>query len=424
MRNKIITTRDWTQWLSERRDAGLTRRLRIADSPQDVLMQVDDRALLTFCSNDYLGLAHHPEIAAAMQEGIARWGVGAGAAHLVNGHFSPHDELERALADWLQVERALLFSTGYMANLAVVGGLMGRGDTVVADRLNHASLVDAAQLSGAKLLRYRHADIADARRQLERATGTRMILTDGVFSMDGDVAPLAALMSLAEEFDAWLVVDDAHGFGVWGEAGRGSLSALGLVSSGVPEYLIQVGTLGKAFGTAGAFVAGAGQPIDVLLQRARSYLFTTAQPPALACATLASLDLVRKGDARRANLMARVLQFRDELDRIGVSQEVDLAAEPMNPPLVQPTRSLSLMPSMTPIQPIWVGDSHRALVLTQRLEQRGILVPAIRPPTVPAGSARLRVTLSASHSPEQVTQLVSALQTSLSQDEHDGYHRA
>jgi len=387
-------------------------------------MQVDDRALLTFCSNDYLGLAHHPEIAAAMQEGIARWGVGAGAAHLVNGHFSPHDELERALADWLQVERALLFSTGYMANLAVVGGLMGRGDTVVADRLNHASLVDAAQLSGAKLLRYRHADIADARRQLERATGTRMILTDGVFSMDGDVAPLAALMSLAEEFDAWLVVDDAHGFGVWGEAGRGSLSALGLVSSGVPEYLIQVGTLGKAFGTAGAFVAGAGQPIDVLLQRARSYLFTTAQPPALACATLASLDLVRKGDARRANLMARVLQFRDELDRIGVSQEVDLAAEPMNPPLVQPTRSLSLMPSMTPIQPIWVGDSHRALVLTQRLEQRGILVPAIRPPTVPAGSARLRVTLSASHSPEQVTQLVSALQTSLSQDEHDGYHRA
>lgn len=424
MRNKIITTRDWTQWLSERRDAGLTRRLRVANSPQDVLMQVDDRALLTFCSNDYLGLAHHPEIAAAMQEGIARWGVGAGAAHLVNGHFSPHDQLERALADWLQVERALLFSTGYMANLAVVGGLMGRGDTVIADRLNHASLVDAAQLSGAKLLRYRHADVADARRQLERATGTRMILTDGVFSMDGDVAPLAALMSLAEEFDAWLVVDDAHGFGVWGEAGRGSLSALGLVSSGVPEYLIQVGTLGKAFGTAGAFVAGAAQPINVLLQRARSYLFTTAQPPALACATLASLDLVRKGDARRANLMARVSQFRDELDRIGVSQEVDLAAEPMNPPLVQPTRSLSLMPSMTPIQPIWVGDSHRALVLAQRLEQRGILVPAIRPPTVPAGSARLRVTLSASHSTEQVTQLVSALQTSLSQDERGGHHGA
>lgn len=384
-------------------------------------MQVDDRALLTFCSNDYLGLAHHPEIAAAMQEGIARWGVGAGAAHLVNGHFSPHDQLECALADWLQVEQALLFSTGYMANLAVVGGLMGRGDTVVADRLNHASLVDAAQLSGAKLLRYRHANIADARRQLERATGTRMILTDGVFSMDGDVAPLAALMSLAEEFDAWLVVDDAHGFGVWGEAGRGSLSALGLVSLGVPEYLIQVGTLGKAFGTAGAFVAGAAQPIDVLLQRARSYLFTTAQPPALACATLASLDLVRKGCVRRANLMARVSQFRDELDRMSVSQVIDLAAEPMNPPFVQPSRSLALMPSMTPIQPIWVGDSHRALVLAQRLEQRGILVPAIRPPTVPAGSARLRVTLSASHSPEQVTQLVSALQTSLSQDELDGH---
>lgn len=424
MRNKIITTRDWTQWLSDRRDAGLTRRLRVADSPQDVLMQVDGRALLTFCSNDYLGLAHHPEIAAAMQEGIARWGVGAGAAHLVNGHFSPHDQLEHALADWLQVERALLFSTGYMANLAVVGGLMGRGDTVVADRLNHASLVDAAQLSGAKLLRYRHADVADARRQLERASGTRMILTDGVFSMDGDVAPLAALMSLAEEFDAWLVVDDAHGFGVWGEAGRGSLSALGLVSSGVPAYLIQVGTLGKAFGTAGAFVAGAAQPIEVLLQRARSYLFTTAQPPALACATLASLDLVRTGDARRANLMARVSQFRSELERIGVPQGVDLAAEPMSSALVQDPHSLALMPSMTPIQPIWVGGSLRALVLAQRLEQRGILVPAIRPPTVPVGSARLRVTLSAGHSSEQVMQLISALQTSLSQDVLSGHHGA
>ncbi|MDA3878712.1 MAG: 8-amino-7-oxononanoate synthase [Halothiobacillus sp.] len=424
MRNKIITTRDWTQWLSDRRDAGLTRRLRVADSPQDVLMQVDGRALLTFCSNDYLGLAHHPEIAVAMQEGIARWGVGAGAAHLVNGHFSPHDQLEHALADWLQVERALLFSTGYMANLAVVGGLMGRGDTVIADRLNHASLVDAAQLSGAKLLRYRHTDVADARRQLERASGTRMILTDGVFSMDGDVAPLAALMSLAEEFDAWLVVDDSHGFGVWGEAGRGSLSALGLVSSGVPAYLIQVGTLGKAFGTAGAFVAGAAQPIEVLLQRARSYLFTTAQPPALACATLASLDLVRAGDARRANLMARVSQFRSELERIGVPKGGGLAAEPMSSPLVQDPHSLTLMPSMTPIQPIWVGDSLRALVLAQRLEQRGILVPAIRPPTVPVGSARLRVTLSAGHSSEQVMQLVSALQTSLSQDVLDGHHGA
>lgn len=402
MRNKIITTRDWTQWLSERREAGLTRSLRVADSPQGVRMQVDGRNLLTFCSNDYLGLANHPDIAIAMQAGIARWGTGAGAAHLVNGHFGPHDQLEHALADWLVVDRTLLFSTGYMANLAVVGGLMARGDTVVADRLNHASLVDAAQLSGAKLLRYRHADMDDARRQLARATGTRMILTDGVFSMDGDVAPLADLMTLAEEFDAWLVVDDAHGFGVWGESGSGSLSALGLRAHGVPEYLLQVGTLGKAFGTAGAFVAGAAQPIDVLLQQARSYLFTTAQPPSLACATLASLDLIRRGDALRANVMARVTQFRDGVARIGMMRQT------ANPAAVAPS-SLALMPSKTPIQPIWVGDSHRALTFARHLELQGILVPAIRPPTVAVGSARLRVTLSASHTQQDVSQLITAL---------------
>ncbi|ANJ67685.1 8-amino-7-oxononanoate synthase [Halothiobacillus diazotrophicus] len=409
MRDKIITTRDWTQWLSEREDAGLTRRLRLADSPQDVRMQVDGRSLLTFCSNDYLGLARHPEVAAAMQAGIARWGVGAGAAHLVNGHFGPHDELERALAEWLRVDRALLFSTGYMANLAVVGGLVGRGDTVIADRLNHASLVDAAQLSGAKLLRYRHGDMADARRQLARASGTRMILTDGVFSMDGDVAPLTELMALAAAYDAWLVVDDAHGFGVWGESGRGSLSASGLVSAGVPEYLIQVGTLGKAFGTAGAFVAGGRQPIEVLLQRARSYLFTTAQPPSLACATLASLNLIRHGDSRRAHLQGLIARLRDDLAGIGLPV---LTSDQMAVPS-SVTADLALMPSTTPIQPLWVGDSQRALALSRALETAGLLVPAIRPPTVPAGSARLRVTLSAAHAAEDVAQLVAAIEENL-----------
>lgn len=349
-------------------------------------MRVDGRELLAFCSNDYLGLANHPDIVTALQIGAARWGVGSGAAHLVNGHFEPHDALEFALAEWLRVDRCLLFSTGYMANLAVVGGLVGRGDTVVADKLNHASLVDAAQLSGATLRRYRHGDIDDARRQLMRATGTRMILTDGVFSMDGDVARLADLMALAEEFDAWLVVDDAHGFGVWGEQGRGSLAELGVIDAGVPEYLVQVGTLGKAFGTAGAFVAGASQPVEVLLQRARSYLFTTAQPPALAVATLASLSIVKSGNDLRANWRARVAALKRDL-----------------PP------GIELMPSDTPIQPILIGDSAEAVKWSARLAESGLWVPAVRPPTVPKGAARLRVTISAAHSTSHVAQLIEAL---------------
>ncbi|OZB56418.1 MAG: 8-amino-7-oxononanoate synthase [Halothiobacillus sp. 14-56-357] len=386
MRIEIITTRDWTQWLDARRAEGLERRLRVGQSPQGVSMRVDGRELLTFCSNDYLGLANHPDIVAALQMGAARWGVGSGAAHLVNGHFEPHDALESALAEWLRVDRSLLFSTGYMANLAVVGGLVGRGDTVVADKLNHASLVDAAQLSGATLRRYRHVDMDDARRQLMRATGTRMLLTDGVFSMDGDVAPLADLMALAEEFDAWLVVDDAHGFGVWGEQGRGSLSELGLIDAGVPEYLVQVGTLGKAFGTAGAFVAGASQPVEVLLQRARSYLFTTAQPPALAVATLASLAIVKSATELRANWRARVAEFKRGL-----------------PP------GIELMPSETPIQPVLVGDSTQAVAWSTRLADAGLWVPAIRPPTVPQGASRLRVTISAAHTPAHIERLTNAL---------------
>ncbi|ACX96886.1 8-amino-7-oxononanoate synthase [Halothiobacillus neapolitanus] len=386
MRIEIITTRDWTQWLDARRADGLERRLRVGQSPQGVSMRVDGRELLAFCSNDYLGLANHPDIVTALQIGAARWGVGSGAAHLVNGHFEPHDALEFALAEWLRVDRCLLFSTGYMANLAVVGGLVGRGDTVVADKLNHASLVDAAQLSGATLRRYRHGDIDDARRQLMRATGTRMILTDGVFSMDGDVARLADLMALAEEFDAWLVVDDAHGFGVWGEQGRGSLAELGVIDAGVPEYLVQVGTLGKAFGTAGAFVAGASQPVEVLLQRARSYLFTTAQPPALAVATLASLSIVKSGNDLRANWRARVAALKRDL-----------------PP------GIELMPSDTPIQPILIGDSAEAVKWSARLAESGLWVPAVRPPTVPKGAARLRVTISAAHSTSHVAQLIEAL---------------
>ncbi|MFW6375012.1 MAG: 8-amino-7-oxononanoate synthase [Guyparkeria sp.] len=380
-----ITKHDWTQWLDERAAAGLTRRLAVAGSPQGPRMRIDGRERLAFCSNDYLGLANDPRLAAAMHAGIDRYGVGAGSAHLINGHFEPHDRLEAELADWLGVDAVRLFSTGYMANLGVVGALMGRGDTVIADRLDHASLIDAVQLSGARLSRYRHNDLTDLEARLERARGERMILTDGVFSMDGDVAPLAELVELAERFDAWLVVDEAHAFGVLGRAGRGSFEAAGIVPG---ERVLRVGTLGKAFGTAGAFVAGAAEPLDVLLQRARTYLFTTAQPPAIAEASRAALAVVRDEPWRRDHLADLVVRFRAGLSGI---------------------QGLEPMPSSTPIQPLVVGDADRALAMAERLAERGLLVPAIRPPTVPAGGSRLRVTFSAAHELSDLHELLSVL---------------
>ncbi|RRQ24584.1 8-amino-7-oxononanoate synthase [Guyparkeria sp. SCN-R1] len=380
-----ITKHDWAQWLGERAAAGLTRRLRVAGSPQGPRMRIDGREYLAFCSNDYLGLANDPRLAEAMREGIDRYGVGAGSAHLINGHFEPHQRLEDELASWLDVDAARLFSTGYMANLGVVGALMGRGDTVIADRLNHASLVDAVQLSGARLSRYRHNDLDDLEARLERARGERMILTDGVFSMDGDVAPLAELVELAERFDAWLVVDEAHAFGVLGAQGRGSFEAAEQVPG---ERVLRVGTLGKAFGTAGAFVAGAAEPLAVLLQRARTYLFTTAQPPAVAEASRAALAIVRDEGWRRDHLAELVRRFRAGVAGI---------------PGLEP------MPSSTPIQPLTVGEADRALAMAERLDSVGLLVPAIRPPTVPVGGSRLRVTLSAAHERADLEELLSAL---------------
>ncbi|MFN2381250.1 MAG: 8-amino-7-oxononanoate synthase [Guyparkeria sp.] len=359
--------------------------MTVADSPQGPHMRIDGCERLAFCSNDYLGLANDPRLAVAMHEGIDRYGVGAGSAHLINGHFEPHERLEAELASWLEVDSVRLFSTGYMANLGVVGALVGRGDTVIADRLNHASLVDAAQLSGASLSRYRHNDLDDLERRLERARGERMVLTDGVFSMDGDIAPLAELVELAERYDAWLVVDEAHAFGVMGDAGRGSFEAAGLVPG---ERVLRVGTLGKAFGTAGAFVAGAAEPLAVLLQRARTYLFTTAQPPALAEASRAALVILREEGWRRDHLVDLVVRFRE-----GVANLEDF----------------ELAPSTTPIQPIQVGEADRALAMAEQLDAMGLLVPAIRPPTVPSGSSRLRVTLSAAHEPAEVDKLLSAL---------------
>lgn len=374
--------------LDLRRSRHLYRSTRIADSPQQPQRHIDGKPLLTFCSNDYLGLANHPDVIHAFQQAANTYGVGSGAAHLVNGHSRPHQQLEEALAAFTGRERALLFSTGYMANLGVVNALLtGRNDLVYADRLNHASLVDGALLSGAKLIRYPHNDTTSLGKRLmaqDAESPTQLILTDGVFSMDGDVAPLAKLASMARHHDAWLMVDDAHGFGVLGNTGVGLVEAAGLNQDDVP---ILMGTLGKALGTAGAFVAGSNDLIEYLMQTARTWIYTTAQPPAVAAATLVSLQLVQTESWRRDHLRTLIQQFRSGAAQLG----------------------LPLMPSDTAIQPIVVGSSEQALAMSRKLEERGILVTAIRPPTVPLETARLRVTLSAAHTPEDVERLLAAL---------------
>jgi len=347
-------------------------------------VQVDGRQLLAFCSNDYLGLANHPQVIEAWRAGAAQWGVGGGASHLVIGHSTPHHQLEEALAEFTGRPRALLFSTGYMANLGAVTALVGQGDSVLEDRLNHASLLDAGLLSGARFSRYLHNDAVSLANRLRKVTGNTLIVTDGVFSMDGDLADLPALCAEARRANAWVMVDDAHGFGPLGATGAGIVEHFGL---GVEDVQVLVGTLGKAFGTAGAFVAGSEELIETLVQFARPYIYTTSQPPALACATLKSLELLRSEHWRREHLNALIQRFREGAQAIG----------------------LELMDSATPIQPILVGDSGRAMQLSQMLRERGLLVTAIRPPTVPAGSARLRVTLSAAHSLEQLELLLEAL---------------
>ncbi len=377
-------TFDLSARLAERRAAHLYRQRPLLQSPQGPLVQVDGRELLAFCSNDYLGLANHPDVVAAMQQGAARWGVGGGASHLVIGHSTPHHELEEALAEFTGRPRALLFSTGYMANLAAVTALVGRGDSVLEDRLNHASLLDAGLLSGARFSRYLHNDVASLVSRLEKTEGNTLVVTDGVFSMDGDLAELPALCAAARARGAWLMVDDAHGFGPLGVTGGGIVEHFGL---GIEDVPVLVGTLGKGFGTAGAFVAGSEELIETLIQFARPYIYTTSQPPAVACATLKSLELLRSEHWRREHLNRLVARFRQGATQIG----------------------LSLMDSPTPIQPILVGDSERALRLSARLRERGLLVGAIRPPTVPAGTARLRVTLTASHSEAQLDRLLDCL---------------
>ncbi|WP_448678857.1 8-amino-7-oxononanoate synthase [Pseudomonas nicosulfuronedens] len=370
--------------LAQRQAEDLYRRRPLLESPQGPEVVMDGQPMLAFCSNDYLGLANHPEVIAAMRAGAERWGVGGGASHLVNGHCGPHHELELALAEFTGRPRALLFSTGYMANLGTVTALVGKGDSVLEDRLNHASLLDAGLLSGARFSRYLHNDAASLASRLEKAEGNTLVVSDGVFSMDGDLADLPALCAKAREKGAWVMVDDAHGFGPLGANGGGIVEHFGLDMEDVP---VLVGTLGKAFGTAGAFVAGSEELIETLIQFARPYIYTTSQPPAVACATLKSLELLRAESWRREHLNALIARFRAGAQAIG----------------------LSLMDSPTPIQPILIGGSAQAMALSAELRQRGILVGAIRPPTVPAGTARLRVTLSASHSEAQVDRLLLAL---------------
>lgn len=378
--------KDLAAELAAREAAGLYRRRRVIDSPQGPILRSEGCELLSFCSNDYLGLANHPELIAALKRGADEYGVGSGAAHLVNGHSHAHHTLEEELAAFTNRPRALLFSTGYMANLGVAGALLGRGDSAFEDRLNHASLLDAGLLSGARLVRYAHADPAALEAKLQASKSEeKLVLTDGVFSMDGDIAPLPALAEAAMPNGAWMMVDDAHGIGVLGHSGGGCLQHFGL---GLDEVPILMGTLGKAIGSFGAFVAGDEALIETLINKARPYIYTTAMPPAVAEATRASLRLVQSEDWRREKLHTLIARFRQGAAQLG----------------------LQLMESITPIQPLLVGNAHEALRLSEALLERGILISAIRPPTVPEGTARLRITLSAAHSEEQVDRLLAALE--------------
>jgi 8-amino-7-oxononanoate synthase len=378
-------TFDLGRALRQRRADGLYRSRHVTEGAQGPELIVDGRRLLAFCSNDYLGLAADPRLAEAMNRGVARYGVGSGAAHLISGHSKAHHALEEELAAFTGRERALLFSTGYMANLGVISALLGRSDSVFEDRLNHASLIDGGLLSRARLKRYPHSDVGALAGQLEAvACGRRLVASDGVFSMDGDVAPIAGLASVCTAGDAWLMIDDAHGIGVTGPGGQGSVAAAGLGQEEVP---ILMGTLGKALGTSGAFVAGSQELVETLIQQARSYIYTTAMPPAVAEATRASLRIVAQEEWRRERLQGLVARFRHGAQKIG----------------------LDLMDSQTPIQPVMLGSTERANRWSEALHSQGILVGAIRPPTVPEGSARLRITFSSSHTASQVEALLSVL---------------
>jgi 8-amino-7-oxononanoate synthase len=416
--------------LNEQAQQGLYRSRHIVESPQGINLICDGKSVINFCSNDYLGLANHPDVINAFKSALDKYGVGSGSAHLICGHSNAHHQLEEELAAFAGRERALLFSAGYMANMGAISALVGRGDTVLEDRLNHASLLDGGLLSGARFKRYAHADVehlssllarekqqnfttapslsnplvvlqgspehsrrthhereySDSIRPepVEGRSNRFLIVTDGLFSMDGDLAPLQALSDLAKQYGAWLMVDDAHGLGVLGENGGGILEQTDLKQDDVQ---VLVGTLGKAFGTFGAFVAGSDELIETLIQKARAYIYTTALPPAIAEATRASLKIIQTESWRREKLKQLTSRFRTGAVELG----------------------LPLMASTSPIQPILIGEAERAVAISNALFNQGFLIGAIRPPTVPKGSARLRITLSAMHEDRHIDQMLDAL---------------
>jgi 8-amino-7-oxononanoate synthase len=370
--------------LDKRKAAGLLRQRRLLDSPQAEHIVANNKPYLSFCSNDYLGLANHSKLIATMQKAAGDSGVGSGASGLVTGHHRYHDDLEKQLAKFVNMPAALLFSTGYMANIGVLGALVGRGDAIFADKLNHACLNDGGYYSLADFNRFTHNDVSALEKLLKASTAKhKLVAVDAVFSMDGDIAPLTEYLALCDKYDAYLYIDDAHGFGVLGEHGQGSLNQLKLKS----PRIIMMATLGKAAGVAGSFVAGESVVIDYLIQMAKSYVYSTPAPPALSATLSASVRLIEQGDDLRAHLQSLITYFKDNLK----------------------CQKWQLMPSETSIQPLVVGDNLEALALSEYLQKQGILVPAIRPPTVPVGTARLRISLSAAHSLDDVKNLISEI---------------
>lgn len=370
--------------LDQRQADGLLRQRRLLDSPQAETIQTDNQHYLSFCSNDYLGLANHPELIKTMQQATGDAGVGSGASNLITGHHRYHDTLEKQLAAFVELPAALLFSTGYMANIGVLGALAGRGDAIFADKLNHACLNDGSYYSLAEFHRFPHNNVGALEALLKESKAKRkLIAVDAVFSMDGDIAPLAEYLALCEQYDAYLYIDDAHGFGVLGTHGEGSINHLQLNS----PRITMMATLGKAAGVAGAFVAGQQVVIDYLIQTAKSYVYSTPAPPALSATLSKSVALIEQGDHLRAHLRTLIQLLKTELT----------------------VNNWQLMPSETSIQPLVVGGNHEVLKLSQYLQEKGILVPAIRPPTVPKNTARLRISLSAAHSENDVLKLAQAI---------------
>jgi 8-amino-7-oxononanoate synthase len=370
--------------LNQRKTDGLLRQRRLLDSPQAEHIVANDTHYLSFCSNDYLGLANHPKLIAAMQQAAGDSGVGSGASNLITGHHRYHDLLEKKLAKFVGLPAALVFSTGYMANIGVISALMGRDDAVFCDKLNHACLNDGAILSRAEFHRFAHNDVAALEKLLQASKAKhKLIAVDAVFSMDGDIAPIPDYLRLCEQYDAYLHIDDAHGFGVLGEHGKGSLSHFKVKS----PRIIMMATLGKAAGVAGAFVAGEQVVIDYLIQKARSYVYSTPAPPALSATLAESVSLIEKGDDLREHLQHLIAALKQNLH----------------------LKKWQLMPSETAVQPLVVGSNHAAVGLSEHLQKMGILVPAIRPPTVPANTARLRISLSAAHTEKDVIRLAVAL---------------